>query len=493
MLESAVSALHIVLDPSRMLFMVLGIGLGIVVGLLPGLGGTVGMSLLLPFIFGMDPYIGMALLIGMVAVVHTGDTFPSVLLGIPGSSGSQATIMDGYPLAKKGQAARAMGAALFCSMIGGVIGGIALYAAIPFATPLITSFSSPELFMLTMLGLSMAGLLAGDSPAKGAMSGLLGLLIGSVGSAPAITEYRYTFDFLYLSNGLSLPVVALAIFAFPILITMLTDKGSVSDTGKLQGGVLEGVKDGLRNKFLIFRSAVLGSLIGFIPGLGGSVVDWLAYGAGKKTVKNNNFGEGDIRGVIAPESANNAKEGGSLIPTLLFGIPGSGTTAILLGGLILMGLEAGPRMLTNDLPVTLSIVWTLVIANIVGALMCMVLIRPIAKISLIPGEKLVPFLVILLLIGAYQSNFAWGDIVTFLVIGLLGYVMTILDWPRPPLLIGFVLAISAERYYWISIERYGWEWISNPIVIALAVLIVVLLTGGSVMKRISGRIQKEGV
>ncbi|WP_258871609.1 tripartite tricarboxylate transporter permease [Halobacillus trueperi] len=241
------------------------------------------------------------------------------------------------------------------------------------------------------------------------------------------------------------------------------------------------------------RSAVLGSLIGFIPGLGGSVVDWLVYGAGKKTIRNNQFGEGDIRGVIAPESANNAKEGGSLIPTLLFGIPGSGTTAILLGGLILMGLEAGPRMLTTDLSLTLSIVWTLVIANIIGAILCMTLVKPIAKLSLIPGEKLVPFLTILLLIGAYQSNFAWGDIIAFIAIGLLGYIMTILDWPRPPLLIGFVLAISAERYYWISIERYGWEWLSNPIVISIGVLIVILLTGGSIIKKISNNLQREGV
>ncbi|PPA69122.1 tripartite tricarboxylate transporter permease [Jeotgalibacillus proteolyticus] len=493
MFESAMEALSIVLDPSRMLFMCLGIGLGIIVGLLPGLGGTVGMSLMLPFIFGMDPFVGIALLIGMVAVIHTGDTFPSILIGVPGSAGSQATIMDGFPLAKKGEASRAMGAALFCSMIGGIIGGIVLFLAIPIAAPLITSFTSPVLFMLTMLGLSMAGLLAGDSPAKGALSGLLGLLIGAIGSAPAVTEYRYTFNSLYLSDGLSLPVVALAIFAFPILITMLIQKGSIAKTTHLQGGVLKGIGDALKNKFLVVRSAILGSLVGFIPGLGGSVVDWLAYGAGKKTVKNNQFGEGDIRGVIAPESANNAKEGGSLIPTLLFGIPGSGTTAILLGGLILMGLEAGPKMLTSELPVTLSIVWTLVIANIIGALLCMILIKPIAKLSLIPGEKLVPFLAVLLVIGAYQSNFSWGDLITLIAIGLLGYIMTILDWPRPPLLIGFVLAVSAERYYWISIERYGWEWLGQPVVITIGIIIVILLTGGAIMKKISISLQREGV
>lgn len=493
MIESAIEALLIVLDPSRLIYMFIGIFIGVIVGLLPGLSGTVGMSLMLPFVFGLDPFVGMALLIGMIAVIHTGDTFPSILLGIPGTSGSQATIMDGFPLSKKGEASRAMGAAFFSSMIGGVIGGIALYLTIPFARPLISSFSSPELFMLTMLGLSMAGLLAGKSPLKGIISGILGLLIGSIGSAPAVPEYRYTFDTLYLTQGVSLPVVAIAIFAFPILITMLTDKGSISKHSELQSGITKGILDALKNKFLIVRSAVMGALIGFIPGLGGSVVDWLAYGAGQKTVKNNYFGKGDIRGVIAPESANNAKEGGSLVPTLLFGIPGSGTTAILLGGLTLMGLEAGPKMLTTDLPLTLSIVWTLAFANIFGALLCMILVRPISKISFVPGERIVPFLLVLLVLGAYQSNMSWGDLIIFVIIGLLGYVMTVLDWPRPPLLIGFVLALPAERYYWISIERYGWEWISNPIVISIAIIIVVLLTGGTIMKRFSKNYEKGGM
>lgn len=492
MIESAIDALLIVLDPSRLMFLLLGVGIGVIVGLLPGLSGTVGMSLMLPFVFGLDPYVGMALLIGMIAVIHTGDTFPSILLGIPGTSGSQATIMDGYPLAKRGEASRAMGAAFFCSLVGGVVGGIALYLTIPFAKPLISSFTSPELFMLTMLGLSMAGLLAGKSPLKGVISGILGLLIGAVGSAPAVPEYRYTFKTLYLTQGVSLPVVAMAIFAFPIIITMLTNRGSVSNHAELQSGILKGVTDALRNKFLVFRSAVIGVLIGFVPGLGGSVVDWIAYGAGQKTVKNNHFGKGDIRGVIAPESANNAKEGGSLVPTLLFGIPGSGTTAILLGGLTLMGLEAGPKMLTTDLPVTLSIVWTLVIANIIGAILCMMLVRPISKISLVPGEKIVPFLLVLLVVGAYQSTMSWGDLIIFVAIGLLGYIMTILDWPRPPLLIGFVLALPAERYYWISIERYGWEWITNPIVIALAILIVVLLSEGTIMRRLSKNYETGG-
>ncbi len=367
MLETLVETLTIVLDGSRLLYMMLGIFIGLTIGLLPGLSGTVGMSILLPFVYGMDPYAGMALLIGMVAVVHTGDTFPSVLLGIPGSSGSQATIMDGYPLAKKGQAARALGAAFFSSMVGGVIGGIILFSIIPIVRPVILTFGSPELFMLALLGLSMVGILAGKNPFIGILAGLFGMMLGVIGSAPSVPEYRYTFDWLYLYNGIPLPLVALGLFAFPVLIDLLVGRRSISESSSLSGSWFEGVKDAVKNRWLVLRSSILGAVAGFIPGLGGSVVDWLSYGTAKQTSKNNeSFGKGDIRGVIAPESSNNAKEGGSLIPTLMFGIPGSGTTAILLGGLLLMGVEAGPRMVTDELSLTMSIIWTLVIANIIG-------------------------------------------------------------------------------------------------------------------------------
>lgn len=488
MLDAALEALLMVLDPARLLFMFLGIFVGLTIGLLPGLSGTVGMSILLPFIYGMDPYTGMAMLIGMVAVVHTGDTFPSILMGVPGTSGSQATIMDGHPLAKQGKASQALGVAFFCSMVGGIIGGIALYSAIPMMRPLILSFGSPELFMLSLFGLSMVGILSGKSPLKGFLSGILGLMLGAVGSAPAVAVYRYTFDSIYLSDGIPLAVVALGLFAIPAMIDLLTSNQSISKSGRLKGNAFQGIQEALKNKWLMFRSSVVGAIVGFIPGLGGSVVDWISYGIAQRTVKNNNFGQGDIRGVIAPESANNAKEGGALIPTLMFGIPGSGTTAILLGGLTLMGLQAGPRMVTDNLPITLSIIWTLIIANIFGAFMCILLAKPIAKLSTIPGKSLVPFLLVILVVGAYQSSRSWGDLIVFIAIGVLGWVMAVLDWPRAPLLIGFVLSNSAERYLWISISRYELSWLTNPFVIGIGIVILLLLSSGFLLKRFSSRV-----
>ena len=484
MFEAAIEALTMVLDPSRLGFMFLGITLGLMIGMLPGLGGTVGMAILLPFVYGMDPYTGMALLIGMAAIVHTGDTFPAVLIGMPGSSGSQATIMDGYPLAKKGQAGKALGAAFFVSMLGGVIGGIALFITIPIARPLITSIGTPELFMLALLGLSMVGILSGDKPLRGLLVGLIGLLIGAVGGAPAVAEYRYTFEWGYLLSGLPLAVIALGLFGFPELIDLLAKRESISKTEELKGGSLDGIKAALKNKFLVFRSALMGVLLGFVPGVGGSVVDWITYGVTKQTVKDNeNFGKGDIRGIIGPESANNAKEGGALIPTLLFSIPGSGTTAILLGGFALMGIQAGPRMVQEDVSITLSIVWTLVFANVIGATLCLLLSKYIAKLSLIKPTTLVPFLFVILVVGSYQSSRHFGDILLFIGIGLLGLIMKRLDWPRAPLLIGFVLSAATERYLWISIERFGADWLLRPGVIILGILVILMVFGGYYFKQ----------
>lgn len=484
LIDAAIEALLIVLDPSRILFILIGVIVGTVIGILPGLGGPVGMSLLLPFIYGMDPYTGIALLIGMIAVIHTTDTFPSVLIGVPGSSGAQATVMDGYPLSQKGEASRALGAAFFSSLIGGLIGAFILFLAIPFARPLVLSFGSPELFMLSLLGISMVGILAGNYPLRGILAGILGMLLGSVGGAPGTAEYRYTFDWLYLYSGIPLAVLALGLFALPEMIDLLVEKRSVSKMRSLGGSRLQGVKDALKNKWLITRSAVLGSIVGFVPGLGGSVVDWISYGVAKQTLKNTeNFGKGDIRGVIAPESANNAKEGGALIPTLLFSIPGSGTTAILLGGLILLGVESGPNMLENDLPVTLSIVWTLALANVFGALMCFALTKHISKISLIDANKLVPILLVIMMVGAYQSTRHWGDLVLFFIIGLLGWAMKQFDWPRAPLLVGFVLATSSERYLHLSMSRYGFDWLTHPVVIIIGVIVLLLLFGGFFMRK----------
>ena len=472
-MEAFFQALNVLLTPSHLILLLGGVVLGLCVGILPGLGGIVGMTILLPVIYGMDPHNAFALLIGMVAVIPTSDTFPSVMMGIPGSSASQATIMDGYPLAKKGEAARALGAAFTASLIGGLFGALVLTLIIPIARPLVLAFGSPELFMLAVLGMSMVGVLSGNQPIKGIIGAGIGLMLGAMGDAPAIAEYRYTFGFDYLMDGVSLVIVGLGLFAFPEIIDLLIKGRPISERAELGRGWLDGLKDTLRHKWIVLRCATIGVIIGFIPGLGGSVVDWIAYGHIIQTSKDRErFGQGDIRGVIAPESANNAKEGGGLIPTFLFGIPGSGSMAVFLGGLLIMGIQPGPTMLTENIDLVYTAIWSLALANIFGAGLSLLLAKPITKLTLVPFSFLAPFMVLIITFAAYQASYSWGDLIALLLMGILGWFMKQFGWPRPAALIGFVLAGNLEQYLFISVQRYGLAWVTRPGVLIMAVIIV---------------------
>jgi TctA family transporter len=484
MIEAAIEAFGVLMDPSRLMYLVIGVLIGFTVGFLPGIGGTAGMALLLPLLFGMDPYAAMALMIGVVAVNNTADTFTSVLFGIPGSASSQATIMDGHPLARRGEAARALSASFIASMIGGVVGALVLLLAIPIARPLVLSFRTPDLFMLTLFGLSMISLMVGKRPLRGILVGALGLVLGTVGGAAGTPEYRYTFGWLYLYGGVPLPIAVAAFFAIPELITFLVGGGKISRTGTVEKGSLQGAMDALRNWFLILRSSALGAFMGIIPGLGGSTVEWLTYYLAKATAKDKSqFGKGDIRGVVAPESCNNAKDGGSLIPTLLFNVPTSGSMAVLLGGLTILGVEAGPRMVTTDLPITITIVWSLALANILGTFLCFLMARPISMLTTMDANKFAPFLIVLICVGAYQSTQNYGDFVLLLGIGMFSWLLRVLDWPRIPFIIGFVLSDGAERYLFISMSRYGYEWLTRPTVLIIGALIAIVIAAAIILNR----------
>ena len=320
MLDVIGSALVNVLSGWHLAYMLLGVAVGLIVGILPGLGGVAGMSLLLPFIYGMDTVSALALLIGLLAVVPTGDTFTSILMGIPGSAASQATILDGFPMAKRGEAARALSAAFFSSMVGGVFGALVLSVFIVVARPVILAFSSAELFMLTVLGLAMVGVLSGSSFVKGLLSCALGLLMGLAGAAPATGEWRLALGSAYVVDGLPLVVVALGIFAIPEIIDLLRRNTAIAEVATLGRGWLRGIRDTVKEWGIVLRCSGIGCLIGAMPGLGGAVADWIAYGHTVQIAKDKSrFGRGDVRGVLAPESANNAVTGGALVPTLQIG------------------------------------------------------------------------------------------------------------------------------------------------------------------------------
>ncbi|MEM9045187.1 MAG: tripartite tricarboxylate transporter permease [Pseudomonadota bacterium] len=478
-------AFGLILQPQQLLFLSIGVMLGLSVGVFPGLGGIAGLSLVLPFVYGMDPVSGLALMVGLVAVIPTSDTFASVLMGIPGSSASQATVLDGFPLAKRGQAVRALAAAFVSSLFGGLLGALVLTFFILIARPLVLAFKTPELLMVTILGLSMVGTLAGRIPLKGIAAAGLGLIVGTIGEAPAQGSARLSFeDWPYLYDGLRLVIVGLGIFAVPEIIALLRQDRSISREAKLGAGWFDGIQDWFKNIFLSIRCSVIGVIVGVIPGLGGSVVDWIAYGHTVQFAKDKSkFGSGDIRGVIGPESSNNAKEGGGLVPTLLFGIPGSGSMAVFIGGMILLGYEAGPQMITNDLGITYTIVWSLALANVLGAGLCIALSGGIAKLTTIRFTLLAPFLFMLIAFAAFQSRQSLGDLVALVAIGLLGIFMRRFDWSRPAFLIGFVLSSQAETYTY-QVARFAdlklrkgvgemMEYIFSPIVIVLLIITVV--------------------
>ncbi|MEK7210490.1 MAG: tripartite tricarboxylate transporter permease, partial [Candidatus Binatota bacterium] len=415
-----------------------GVVAGTVIGILPGLGGIAAVAILLPFIYTLDVHTAMILLVGSLAVVHTSDTITSVLIGTPGSAAAAATVLDGHPLAKQGQAARALSAAFLSSMIGGLIGTVFLTLSLPIARPLVLFFGSPELLMLCVLGLSFAGFLTGGAPLKGVVAACLGLLLGSVGAAPADAVYRYTFDQLYLSDGIPLVGVALGIFGIAEIIDLLAKGGRIAERVGLGEGWLQGIRDVIQHWGILVRGSLIGVWAGILPGIGATAGSWMAYGHAVAMARDRErFGKGDIRGVIAPESANNSVEAGDLIPTLLFSVPGGAPAAILLGALYFYGIQPGPRMVQENLDLIFTIIWSFAFANAMGAALCLFLSPALARLTWVPFAKMAPAIVVTIFLGAFQSSQDFGDLFALMALGFLGWLMKQLGWPRAPFLVGF--------------------------------------------------------
>lgn len=450
----------------------MGTFLGLVVGLLPGFGGLAGLSMLLPFIYGMDPGHALALMVGLLAPTTTTDTFPAVLMGIPGTSASQATVVDGFPMAQRGEAARALGAAFTASVVGGIVGALILSSAIVFARPLVLAIGFGEQLMLILIALSLVGMLTGRHAIKGFAACGFGLLIGSIGFAPASGEDRYLFGTTYLMDGIPIVIYGLGLYAIPEIFALLRGNSTVASVELVPGGLWQGMRDALKNKWLVIRCSALGSFFGAIPGLGASVIDWLTYAhAIQSSRETSQFGEGDVRGVIAPEAANNAKEGGALIPTLLFGIPGSGSMAVLLGGFVLIGIQPGISMATNNLHLSYLIMWTIAIGNILAVIACFALANPISRLTRVHFGLIAPFMMILITFAAFQASRSWGDLLALFVFGALGISLKQFGWSRPAVLIGAFLAPQLEAAFYQTFQIYGFTFLKRPLVQILAVIL----------------------
>jgi putative tricarboxylic transport membrane protein len=473
------SGLTQVLTPGALGLMLVGIGLGFAVGILPGLGGPTTLALMLPFIFTMQPVEAFAFLLGMAAVTATTGDITSILFGVPGEPTTASTIMDGHPMAKNGEAGRALGAALMSSLVGAVFGALALALAIPIVRPLVLAFASPEYFMLAVLGLTFVASLSGDNLLKGLIAAGLGLMLATIGLDPVTGTQRYTFGQLFLWDGIGLVPITIGFFAIPEIIELAVQRSAIAraGVGKL-GGVMEGVKDTFRHWGLVLRCSAIGAYVGIIPGMGGSVTQWLAYAHAVQSSPNRErFGKGAVEGVLGPGAANNSTLGGHLIPTVAFGVPGGVTMAILLGAFIIQGLVPGPGMLTPEargghLSLTFSFVWTIVIANIVTVAVCFLFLNQLARVTQVRGTLLIPPVLLLIYLGAFAEKNAFQDLYLVLFFGVLGWVMEKLHWPRAPLILGLVLGPLAENRLFLSVDGYGAEWLLRPWVLVLMALTI---------------------
>lgn len=493
--EVFIDALVQMLAPAHLLALLVGVLLGLLFGAIPGLGGTIGLAILLPFTLGMEPSVAIALLLGLLSVINTGDTVPAVLFGVPGSAGAQATVLDGHALAKRGEAERALYVATVASIFGGLFGALVLALSIPVMRPIVFAFGSPEFLAMAIMGITMVAVLSPGNLVRGLMVACLGLLIGSIGQAPQTAFPRWTFGEIYFLDGIPLVPVILGLFAVPEMIELHIRGTSLAPMGLRSKASIfrrigDAVRETLRHWGLVLRCSALGALLGAVPGIGATVIDWFAYGHAAATAKggSQNFGKGDIRGVIAPESANNSKSGGQLIPTLAFGIPGSLPMAIFLGALLIHDIRPGNQMITRHLDLTVMMIWSIALANLAGGILLLLLARQFARITVVPAAYLVPTILVISIVAAFLTTFQPGDLVVLAVFSLLGWILKAHGWPRPPLILALVLGPLIEQYYSISVGRYGAEWVTRPIV-----LIILALTFASILFALIGNRRRAKV
>jgi putative tricarboxylic transport membrane protein len=462
------------------LFLVCGVLLGFIFGILPGLAGPQAMVLLLPLTFSLGPGPSVIMLMGISVAAIFGGSVTSILIGVPGTPINAATIIDGFPLAKQGKAGTAIGAAGGASMVGGLIGLAILIAIIPVGTKIVLAFSYQEFFMLILLGIiTMAGISEG-SLWKGFIAGIFGLLLSTVGFDPISGQPRFTWGIMYLWDGILIVPTMIGLFAVAegvdlLMQAKITAARTSSDTQS--GDIWTGFKEVFKRPRTVAQGGMIGVFIGLIPGVGGSIAQFLAYTAAVGVAKTRDmFGKGDIRGVIAPESSNNAVMGGALVPTLLFGIPGSVETAILLSALMMNGITPGFRMVAESPEVVYALVFSLFISNIICIPICFGLSRYFIKISRIPSAFIGAVVLVLSVVGTYASRGIYGDIVVAFVFGLLGYVMKHHDYSRVSLIIGLILGTQAESSFRQGLMVGGvTSFVTRPISLSFLLCIIALV------------------
>ncbi len=445
---SFLDALQMVCTPGNILVIAFGCFFGILCGAMPGLSSVMAMTILIPFTFTMDGYMGLLCLLGVFCGSIYGGSITAILINTPGTSNSAATCLDGYPLAKKGQAGRALGISTMASTLGGVFSAVCLFITAPLLAKVALNFGAPEYFALAFFGVSMVTSIASDNLVKGLISLVIGLGISTIGMDILTAESRFTFGSTYLLGGLPYIVLLIALYAFAQGMINIVDykKGmKISSDTKLKR-VLPTGKDVKKALPTMLLSAVIGTVIGVIPGTGGDIACWTAYSQAKKWSKEpKNFGDGDIRGVAAPESANNAISGGALIPLLTLGIPGDAGSAIMLGTLMMLGITPGPLLFSNNTKEVYMIILGLIVANIAMCVLGYAGMRGFSKVSSLPMQILTPMVFMFCCIGCFAYNHNVMDVFVMLFMGILSFFLLKYGFPAPPIILGIILGDMIEK------------------------------------------------
>jgi len=461
MLESIFEAVLLLFTLNGIFFLVLGTCIGLVFGAIPGLGGTTAIALIIPFTYGMPAEQAVTLVGGIMGSVAFGGSISAILLNTPGIAPNAATCFDGFPLAQQGKAGMAIGAAATASSLGGLIGVFILLAVIPIAKQIVLMFGPPEFFALAIMGIGAIALSTGGKFLRGLIAGGIGMTLAFIGYDAVNGGVRFTAGIEYLWDGIPLVPALTGLFAVSEMIKLSIEGGTVARlTGEVKiTRVSDGVLATFKNFPVVLRGSAIGAFVGAIPGVGGTVASFLSYASVVQTAKDpESYGKGNIRGVIAPESANNAKDGGALIPTLAFGIPGSAEMAIFLGVLILHGLQPGPMMLIENSAVIFSLIMALAVACILASLFGLATARWLSLITLVDVHIVAPAVISVALVGVYALHSSWEDVVLALVFGWLGYLMIRYDYPRITLVIAMVLGELAERSFHQSIMMGDGNW-----------------------------------
>ncbi|MCI9654897.1 MAG: hypothetical protein HFF45_02615 [Lawsonibacter sp.] len=433
--------------------LVVGVVGGMVIGALPGLNATMAISLLIPITYTMSPYAAFIMMMAVYTSAFYGGSLTAILIHTPGTPSSAATAADGYALTQKGRGLEAMGMSTIASMIGGALSGVALLTLAPLLGKVTLLFSAPEYFLIVILGLSIIGGLGGGSAVKGYLMGVFGLILGTIGTDTITGQLRFTFGNMGLYSGISTVPALIGLFSISQAMVLCEQHAAFKrgehrtvDESALHGKFLPSAKEMIFHLPNFIRSAIIGIVVGILPGAGGDIGAWFAYGQAKKASKHpEEFGNGSIEAICASETANNAVTGGSIIPLITLGIPGSTVAAVLLGALIMHGLTPGQSMFGKNVTTTYTIIIGFIAANILMGLIGMLICRQVIKITKVSDAILVPVIVVLSTIGSYSINNRISDVYMMLAFGLIGYLFKKVGLPTAPIILGLLLESTGEQ------------------------------------------------